>query len=312
VRILILILLIPLCAGCAGRQVSTTSGDYDKYSAVKLTTDSGRDLDPTWNNDGTKLAFVSNRNGNMDIYCINSDGTGLTQLTSEEVDEHDPAWSPDGTKIAIQKSEPSGAPKYLWVMDADGSNGRAIATAEAGAITSPAWSPDSAKIAFSKEGDIYTIHATGTGETQLTTDGDGTNDANNDFFPCFNHDGTKILYSKGTTGSEGTAGNADVYVMNSDGSSPEVFYSDPSYENEVFQEGWSWLSPYGILLFAKSPTGSHPAIWHIDQDGISPEAWFYSAQAANGDPAWSRDSTKISFMSERSGNPDIWIATISD
>ena len=36
---------------------------------------------PTWSPDGSKLAFVSNRDDDDEIYVMNTDGTGVTQLT---------------------------------------------------------------------------------------------------------------------------------------------------------------------------------------------------------------------------------------
>jgi len=36
---------------------------------------------PSWSPDGSKIAFVSNRDGNMDIYTMNADGSSVRQLT---------------------------------------------------------------------------------------------------------------------------------------------------------------------------------------------------------------------------------------
>ena len=53
-----------------------------------------------------KIAFVSSRDGNPEIYTINTDGTELTRLTNDPAVDEEPAWSPDG-RIAFV-SERSG------------------------------------------------------------------------------------------------------------------------------------------------------------------------------------------------------------
>ncbi|NLY75891.1 MAG: hypothetical protein GX075_11425, partial [Firmicutes bacterium] len=46
-----------------------------------------------------RIAFVSRRDGNYEIYTINDDGSDLKRLTSNKLDDIKPQWSPDGTKI---------------------------------------------------------------------------------------------------------------------------------------------------------------------------------------------------------------------
>ena len=49
----------------------------------------------------SQIAFVSERDGNSEIYVINSDGSGLTNVTNHPAQDHVPAWSTDGSKIAF-------------------------------------------------------------------------------------------------------------------------------------------------------------------------------------------------------------------
>src|SRR3989442_10169060 len=65
-----------------------------------------------------RIAFVSNRDGNTEIYVKNADGTGLTRLTNNPAVDDYPAWSPDGSRIAFTSTRDG---HYnIYVMNADG------------------------------------------------------------------------------------------------------------------------------------------------------------------------------------------------
>ncbi|MFL6523865.1 MAG: TolB family protein [Nitrososphaera sp.] len=72
--------------------------------------------------DGTKLAFTSDRDGNHEIYVMNAqDGSNQTNLTMNPAFDFDPSWSPDGTKLAFTSDK--GGNTEIYVMNAqDGSN----------------------------------------------------------------------------------------------------------------------------------------------------------------------------------------------
>ena len=156
--------------------------------------------DPTWSSDGTKLAFVSARNGarRKEIFVINVDGTGLVQLTtnvqlgsdsqgpvySEDID---PSWSPDGTRIAFASTRDGFNPS-LYVMNADGSSQTRL-TNDRNPNRFPTWSPDSQKIAFSSNGGvnigINVINRDGTNVVNVTHDGTS---------PSWSRDGLKFAF----------------------------------------------------------------------------------------------------------------------
>jgi Tol biopolymer transport system component len=71
---------------------------------------------------GTKLAFTSDRDVNKDIYVMNAqDGSNQTRLTIDPAFDFDPSWSPDGTKLAFTSDRDGNTEVY--VMNAqDGSN----------------------------------------------------------------------------------------------------------------------------------------------------------------------------------------------
>ena len=79
---------------------------------------------PAWSPDGGKIAFVSNRDGNLEIYVMNSDGSGQRRLTRHPGVDGSPAWSPDGRSIACGCER--GGNFDIYVISADGSGQRRL------------------------------------------------------------------------------------------------------------------------------------------------------------------------------------------
>ena len=93
---------------------------------------------PSWSPDGSKIAFHSNRNGNMDIYLMNADLSEITRITEDEANDMFPTWSPDGSQIAFQSNRDGNV--EIYVMNADGTNQRRLTNNPADDCT-PAWYP---------------------------------------------------------------------------------------------------------------------------------------------------------------------------
>jgi Tol biopolymer transport system component len=68
---------------------------------------------------GDQVAFMSNREGNWDIYVVGSDGSGLRRVTRDPANQGLPAWSPDGRALAYVSDQ--GGRWAVWAMAPDGS-----------------------------------------------------------------------------------------------------------------------------------------------------------------------------------------------
>ena len=102
------------------------------------------DTAPDWSPDGGRIAFMSARNGNWDIYTINGDGSQSNRLTTDGGNNGLPTWSPNGEWIAFQSTRPGFTPDAsfeqgpnqggqspednwgIWIMRSDGTDLRQV------------------------------------------------------------------------------------------------------------------------------------------------------------------------------------------
>jgi Tol biopolymer transport system component len=166
-----------------------------------------------WSPLGNKIAFVRDRDGDLEIYIMNPDGSGQRRLTRNTVRDSHAVWSPDGRKIAFESNW------QVWVMNADGSRQRRL-TLNGARNFAPAWSPDGQRIAFERRlgrqqssrcsgcgnalaFEVWVMNADGSGQRKLTERGEK---------PGWSPDGRRIAFVSKRDG------NHEIYVMNPDGS----------------------------------------------------------------------------------------------
>ena len=121
-----------------------------------LTFDRGLENQPTLSPDGERIAYVSDRTGNFDIWLKQVSGGTDINLTSNPADDVQPAFSPDGQQIAFVSSR-AGASDLIYstfdlplmggdiyVMPALGGAARRIARNG----NFPSWSPDGTSVLY--------------------------------------------------------------------------------------------------------------------------------------------------------------------
>ncbi len=143
----------------------------DSSTPREVAVDPASDRTPVWSPDGAKVAFMSTRSGDADIWVVNVDGTGLQILTTDTEADHSPFWSPDGQQIVYACGGFEGSD--ICAVNSDGTGQRTVTGSEA-TDAGPVWSPDGGLIAFVSNRDgnknIYLVAPDGSDLTQLTTD----------------------------------------------------------------------------------------------------------------------------------------------
>jgi Tol biopolymer transport system component len=118
--------------------------------SIASLTDPGTGWGPVWSPDGAKIAFLSYRDGLLELYVMEASGANPTRVTHNVGFTGAFVWSPDGGRLAFA-SEQDGEPE-LYVTDVDGSNVVRL-TNSVGFTGSFVWSPDGGRIAFDCLGD---------------------------------------------------------------------------------------------------------------------------------------------------------------
>jgi Tol biopolymer transport system component len=196
-----------------------------------------------------RIVFVSNRDGNAEIYKMYSDGSSEVRLTNDPLDDRYPAWRPDHKEIAFAKAG------EIFVMDFEGKNVKRL-TNNSYVDSVPRWSPDGSKIAFSSSRggnyDLYVMNADGSNEKRLTSDSAA------DDVPSWSPDGSKIAFQSRRNGW------LQIYVMNSDGSNQKrlSFGSDSG----ITEKEPAWSSS-GKIAFSREGGNIAAGFYVMNGDG---------------------------------------------
>jgi uncharacterized protein YjdB len=136
---------------------------------TKLTPDTTSASDPAFSPDGSRIAFVSQRDGNAEIYVMNADGTGSTRVTNDPQPDGRPSFTPDGQALVFHSSRTAGK-QQIWAVNVDGSGVTQLTRDSVN--SSPTISPDGQTIAYvstrNKDTDIWLMARDGSNQRQFT------------------------------------------------------------------------------------------------------------------------------------------------
>ncbi|TET32483.1 MAG: hypothetical protein E3J72_19665 [Planctomycetota bacterium] len=132
------------------RGVISTHGEIltrplDQGRVGQITDGPARDRKPRYSPDGKKIAFISDRTKQDEVYVVDADGKNLVKVTDSDTRKYEFDWSPDGKHISVSRSD-----NTLWVYNLEEKSGRLLLKYEETAPRGIYWSPDGRWIAFLK------------------------------------------------------------------------------------------------------------------------------------------------------------------
>jgi serine/threonine-protein kinase len=227
-----------------------------------------------------KIVFQSNRDGDFEIFIMNSDGSNQVQLTNNNVDDNYPAVSPDGSQIAFQSYRDGNW--ELYAMNVDGSAPRRL-TNNPAEDRLPTWSPDGQQIAFisDRDGDfdLFTMNTDGSNVRQVTN----TSDLREGHV-SWSVD-NRLVYNAGTWDDT----TWEIYTIEANGQNPRRLTN-----NGISDWSPEW-SPDGRFILYLSITGNDdPAIFIMNSDG-SGARQLYNSEYYEWGADWSADGSQIIF-----------------
>lgn len=238
-----------------------------------------------------KIAFVSYRDGNHEIYTINPDGSNLMRLTNNLARDISPAWSPDGSKLAFVSSRDGN--EEIYIMDKNGNNLERL-TNDPGEDNNPSWSPDGSKISFSsnREGrlQIYILNLSNMNDVRRLT-----NNSFQEIRSTWSPDGYKLAFDS----YQGLV--KTIYVINEDGSNQTEIMGGASVSP-------SWSPDGNKIAYVKYSGGIKYDLCIMDPDGSDPEM-ITNNSWTDSSPSWSPNGNQLTFFSNKdeSSNYDLYI-----
>ena len=193
-----------------------------------------------------KIVFSSTRDGDSEIYVMESDGSKQVRLTIDPARDYDPSWSPDGERIAFVSDRERGQ-EQIYVMDSDGGNPMRLTNDST--HQEPAWPPDGQRIAYDQSlglwpSQIYVVESDGGGQPERLTD-----DLPTKSNPVWSPDGDTIAYVQ-----EVPIRKTTIHLMTAEGQ----YLKQLSTVHGGDDTDPDWYAPVG---WSVSPAANFVTIW---------------------------------------------------
>jgi len=158
------------------RNLTNSSGEHDKW--------------PRWSPDGSRIAFISDKTGEEEVWVVAQDGSKpAEQLTSGgKAMRYAPEWSPDGKYIAFSDKDGK-----VWVLTVADKKLTEVADSKRGQVQDYTWSPKGNYLAFTLQENISSssIYVWSSNDNQLRR---VTSETFSEFNPAWDPRGNYLFY----------------------------------------------------------------------------------------------------------------------
>ncbi len=170
-----------------------------------------QDKCPVFSPDDSRITYICTANGDMDIFVMNNDGSGVKNLTNDPASDRCPSWTPDAKRITFMSNRTGFFEVYIMDTD-DGSNVKQLTKLKIKG--SNCWvaavSPDGKEICFVGDfegnNELYVMDADGKNVRNLTRH------SADDQWPAWSHNGKWIAFASDRSGEQ------LLYIVQPDGS----------------------------------------------------------------------------------------------
>jgi serine/threonine protein kinase len=240
----------------------------------------------------SRLAFVSDRDGNLEIYVMDEAGE-VAQLTRNSASDTDPSWSPNKARIAFA-SDRDGNWEIYWAST-DGAELTRV-TYNSASDTQPAWSPNGDYIAFTSNRDgkreIYLAGPDGIARVTHTP-GDAES-----WEPAWGPNNI-ILFTSNRDGKR------DIYHTNEAGEIVRITHT--LGDSESWSPAWAWGGNY--TAFVSNRDGSQEIYTLSEGGALQRISHTPSSGRGSWEPAPSAFGEFIAFTSDRTEGLEIYTIT---
>ena len=274
---------------------------------TQLTKNKWIDFNPSISQDSKKVAFISDRTGNRDIFIIDLEwldgytqwrGNNLRNLTLSKENDWTPVFSPIEDKIAFSTYFPENDNYDIFIMNDDGTNKENL-TNTLSYEKYPQFSPDGSFIIYQgwQKGkmEIFFLGLLDKNNVNITR-----NVKYNDILShgnAFSPDGQSIVFASDRDG------NRNIYLMNINGSDVKQLTSDESNDYEPV------FSPDGQSIIFTSERDGNKEIYSIDPETKDLNN-LTNSPGDDWNPRFYPDGQKIVFQSTRDGNWEIYMMSL--
>lgn len=184
-------------------------GDLDGGNLKNLTNAKGYDAEGSFSTDGKQIVFCSNRDGHLNLYIMQSDGSKVRQLTkTKDCYNGGPFFSPDGSKVIFRSDRKEKDRLQLYVINSDGTGEKALSDNDKWVYWAPYWYKDNKHIIYTAADhtdamarpnyDLYWMNIE-TGKITRITHAPGA-----DVLPVFSPDYSKVMWTTSRDGRQPT------------------------------------------------------------------------------------------------------------